>query len=174
MSNTISWISNQFHRLLGISTSPANDLPPNLNNPQQVEIINSGSLQVPFPPKPDGWLADESWARFQELRFKYPQNFQDANQYINSFTPAEVEMIMAWVGEEHCFINMAATETGKIIGDIHLFKRIAETRQILELAAENLGYFQLEYIKLDYALETMPAQKHYKYKFIGDDTIYKS
>ena len=81
---------------------------------------------------------------------------------------------MAWVGEEHCFINMAATETGKIIGDIHLFKRIAETRQTLELAAENLGYFQLEYIKLDYALETMPAQKHYKYKFIGDDTIYKS
>jgi hypothetical protein len=65
MSNTISGLFDKFARMLGISTSPANDLPPDLNNPQQVEVINSGSLQVPFPPKPDGWFADESWARLQ-------------------------------------------------------------------------------------------------------------
>ena len=173
MSNTISGLFDKFARLLGISTSPANDTSPDLNNPQPVEVINSGSEPVPFPAKPDGWLSEESWSRFQELRFKYPQNFQDADQYINSFTPGEVEMIMAWVNEEHCFINMNTTETGKIIGDIHLFKRISETRQTLEVAGNNSVSAVLEYVKLDYALESMPSQNHYKYKFIGDDTIYK-
>jgi len=172
MSNTVSGLLNKFARLLGINTSPANDLPPNLNNLQPVEVINSGTLPVLFPAKPDGWLSKESWSRFQELRFKYPQNFQDADQYINSFTPAEVEMIMAWVGEEHCFINMAATETVKIIGDIHLFKRITEIRQTLESADNNSASPVLEYVKLEYALESMPSQNYYKYKFMSDDTIY--
>ena len=173
MSNTISGLFDKFARLLGISTSPANDTSPNLNNPQPVEVINSGSEPVPFPAKPDGWLSEESWSRFQELRVKYPPNFQDADPYINSFTPSEVEMIMKWVGEKHCFINMNATETGKIIGDIRLFKRIAKIRQTIESTCNNSVSPVLEYVKLDYALETMPSQNHYKFKFVGNDTIYK-
>ena len=85
-------------------------------------------------------------------------------------------MIMEWVGEESCLMFTDMTHTDmtyeECIGDIHLFKRIAETRQTLDAAA-NLGSAILEYVKIDYVLESMPAQNHYKYKFVGNDTIYK-
>lgn len=176
MSSLINSMSNLVRRVsswLGISSTPVNTTYDNPARNQTGEVINSGAEAMPFPSKPDGWQSQESWIRFQELRAKYPRNFQDADPYINSFTPGEVEMIMKWVGEEHCFINMDATEVGKIIGDIHLFKRIGETRQTIESAENNSVYPQLEYVKLDYILETMPAQNHYMYKFVGNDTIYK-
>lgn len=174
MSSLINSIANLARCVslwLGVRSTPDNTTGNPIQN-QSVEVINSGSQSVPFPAKPDGWRSDESWSRFQELRFKYPQNFQDAEQYINSFTPGEVELIMAWVDEEHCFINMDATETGKIIGDIHLFKRIAEIRKTIESTCNNPVSPVLEYVKLDYALESMPSQNYYKYKFMCDDTIY--
>ena len=177
MSSLINSMSNLARRIgsmLGIISTPADTTNDNPVRNQSIEVINSGSQSVPFPPKPDGWQSPESWIRFQELRVKYPRNFQDADTYINSFTPGEVEMIMEWVGEESClmFTDMTHTDmthtdmTNKeCIGDIHLFKRIAETRQTQEPAI-------LEYIKLSYALDSMPPQNHYEYKFVGNDTIY--
>ena len=73
MSATINYITNLvrgFSAWLGMSSTPDNTTGKPIHN-QSVEVINSGSLPGLFPPKPDGWLSDESWSRFQELRFKY-------------------------------------------------------------------------------------------------------
>ena len=170
MSNLLRRVSSRLGVSFALSNADGNPI-----SNQTGEVINPGSESVQFPTKPDGWQSPESWIRFQELRAKYIQNFQDTDSYINTFLPAEVEMIMKWVDEESCFeftdSTYTKTKLRKRIGDIHLFKKIAETRQTLY--STNKDSVTLEYINLDYALETMPPQHHYKYKFIGNDTIYK-
>ena len=171
MSNSVNYIMNQISHIsawLGISNS-SGDIPSSSGNRQSDDIQSSVSDTALFPPKPDGWQSDESWFRFQELRAKYPNIFQDADQYINSFIPSDVEMIMANVSERYYY----GLYTEKTVKYIKLFKHISETRRTLESATYNPEYLTLEYVMLNYSLETFPSQNHYKYKFIGDDTIYK-
>jgi len=124
-----------------------------------------------YPTRPDDWQDAGKWEQYWNLRVKYPEDFAAADIYIQTFTPLEVEMIMKHVHEVQCFTM--SNDDSKIIGDIHLFKRISETRQTLETKLAQNTSMQLEYVKLDYVLETMPGQCYYAFKFSGVDTIYK-
>ena len=135
-------------------------------------VTNSGSQPVAYPTKPDDWQDAGKWEQYWNLRVKYPENFAAADIYIQTFTPLEVEMIMKHVHEERRF-TMSNDVIKKIIRDIHLFKRISETRQTLETKLALTTPMLLEYVKLDYILETMPGECHYTFKFTGVDTIYK-
>jgi len=153
--------------MLGIRRENSNTTNPNTTS--GINITNSGAQQIEFPAKPDAWHDAQGWERYWNLRAKYPDEFAEADVYIQTFNPAEVEMIIKHVHEQMC-----PTISGnyiKIISDIDLFKKIAEIRQTLE--AGQLPPILLEYVKLDYVLESMPSQCHYSFKFVGADTIYK-
>ncbi len=141
---------------------------PDTNPSSGIDITNSGAQQIKFPAKLDDWQDAQGWERYWNLRAKYPAEFAGADVYIQTFNPAEVEMIMNHVHEQMC-----PTISGnyiQIISDIDLFKKIAEIRQTLEAGQSPI---LLEYVKLDYVLESMPSQCKYSFKFVGADTIYK-
>lgn len=156
--------------MLGIRReNPDTNTNPSNNTTNRIDITNSGAQQIKFPAKPDDWRDAQGWERYWNLRPKYQAEFAEADVYIQTFSPAEVEMIMERVREQGC-----PTISGnyiKIISDIDLFKKIAEIRQTLE--DRQSPPILLEYVKLDYVLESMPAQCHYSFKFVGVDTIYK-
>lgn len=142
---------------------------PIINTAIGIDITNSGAQQIKFPAKPDDWHDAQGWERYWNLRAKYSAEFAEADVYIQTFNPAEVEMIMKHVHEQDCL-----TISGnyiKIISDTDLFKKIAEIRQTLESGQSTP--ILLEYVKLDYVLESMPSQCQYSFKFVGADTIYK-
>lgn len=149
--------------MLGIRRENTDTNPAN-NATTGIDITNAGVPQIEYPAKPDDWQDSSGWERYWNLRAKYPADFAKADIYIQTFTPAEVEMIMKYVHEEDC-MDISGGYT-KIIRDIRLFQKIALTRQTVPIP--------LEYVKLSYVGESFPSCCYYKYKFVGNDTIYDS
>jgi hypothetical protein len=157
--------------MLGIRRENTTTNPTNPTNTNGIDITNSGAQQIEFPAKPDDWQDSQGWERYWNLRVKYPVEFAEADVYIQTFNPVEVEMIMKHVHEQDCPTISEDTYI-KIISDTDLFKQIAEIRKTLE--AGQSTPILIEYVKLDYVLESMPSQCQYSFKFVGVDTIYKS
>lgn len=135
------------------NTVAVNNLPPD-----NVQPSNSATM----PPKPDGWQSEESWQKYQLLLAKYPAKFNKYTEYINLFTPVELEMIMKYVGEAYFFDELTLKHS-------LLFEYIGKTKQ--KLLEYNAPY-TLEYVIITHSTETYPSTDYFAYKFIGLDTIY--